>query len=184
MSDTQQGPGWWQATDGKWYPPETHPTRQAATSGQPPVTGGQIPTPSYGVPPPGYVAPPTGPPYPTSPGSGPAAGYQAAGYQQWGSGYSPYGAAAGTPFAPPPRTNGLATASLACSVAGVLPFLFGVSCVVGIVLGFVALGQIKRTNGAQQGRGLAIAGISVGFALIAIFVLVVSLAVATAHNNQ
>jgi len=69
-------------------------------------------------------------------------------------------------------------------VAGVLPFLFGVSCVVGIVLGFVALGQIKRTNGAQQGRGLAIAGISVGFALIAIFVLVVSLAVATAHNNQ
>lgn len=24
MSD-QQGAGWWQATDGKWYPPETHP---------------------------------------------------------------------------------------------------------------------------------------------------------------
>jgi len=21
MSDTNQGPGWWQATDGKWYPP-------------------------------------------------------------------------------------------------------------------------------------------------------------------
>ena len=21
MSDTSQGPGWWQATDGKWYPP-------------------------------------------------------------------------------------------------------------------------------------------------------------------
>lgn len=22
MSDTSQGPGWWQASDGKWYPPE------------------------------------------------------------------------------------------------------------------------------------------------------------------
>jgi len=21
MSDQSQGPGWWQATDGKWYPP-------------------------------------------------------------------------------------------------------------------------------------------------------------------
>lgn len=25
MTDTSQGPGWWQASDGKWYPPESHP---------------------------------------------------------------------------------------------------------------------------------------------------------------
>ena len=25
MSETSQGPGWWVATDGRWYPPETHP---------------------------------------------------------------------------------------------------------------------------------------------------------------
>jgi hypothetical protein len=25
MSDMSQGEGWWQASDGKWYPPETHP---------------------------------------------------------------------------------------------------------------------------------------------------------------
>lgn len=25
MNDTPQGPGWWQASDGKWYPPESHP---------------------------------------------------------------------------------------------------------------------------------------------------------------
>lgn len=24
MSDTQQGWGWWEASDGKWYPPELH----------------------------------------------------------------------------------------------------------------------------------------------------------------
>lgn len=25
MSDTSQGPGWWLASDGRWYPPESHP---------------------------------------------------------------------------------------------------------------------------------------------------------------
>ena len=25
MSDTSQGPGWWQASDNNWYPPEQHP---------------------------------------------------------------------------------------------------------------------------------------------------------------
>lgn len=25
MSDTQQGPGWWNASDSKWYPPEPSP---------------------------------------------------------------------------------------------------------------------------------------------------------------
>lgn len=25
MSDVSQGPGWWQASDGKWYAPEQHP---------------------------------------------------------------------------------------------------------------------------------------------------------------
>ena len=29
MSDTSQGPGWWRASDGKWYPPDTHPQYQA-----------------------------------------------------------------------------------------------------------------------------------------------------------
>lgn len=26
MSDRQQAGGWWQASDGKWYPPESHPS--------------------------------------------------------------------------------------------------------------------------------------------------------------
>jgi len=28
MSDMSQGPGWWIASDGKWYPPESHPDRR------------------------------------------------------------------------------------------------------------------------------------------------------------
>lgn len=38
MSDTSQGPGWWQASDGKWYPPE-----QGATP-HPPAPPGAPPT--------------------------------------------------------------------------------------------------------------------------------------------
>lgn len=37
MSDAPQGPGWWQASDMKWYPPEAAPGAQppAAPQGQP-----------------------------------------------------------------------------------------------------------------------------------------------------
>ena len=30
MSDVSNGPGWWQASDGKWYPPEQQPNYEAA----------------------------------------------------------------------------------------------------------------------------------------------------------
>jgi hypothetical protein len=38
MSEVSQGPGWWLASDGKWYPPESHPnyTLSAPHPPQPP----------------------------------------------------------------------------------------------------------------------------------------------------
>jgi uncharacterized membrane protein len=33
VSDSPQGPGWWQASDGKWYPPEQAPGAGAGASG-------------------------------------------------------------------------------------------------------------------------------------------------------
>ena len=51
----------------------------------------------------------------------------------------------------------MAIASLASSLIGVL---CGIGSIVGIVLGVVALNQIKQTG--QGGHGLAIAGIAVG----------------------
>src|SRR5450759_4169120 len=33
MSDTSQGSGWWQASDGKWYRPEQHPDYQPPSPG-------------------------------------------------------------------------------------------------------------------------------------------------------
>ena len=31
MSDVPQGPGWWQASDGKWYAPEQFPSGYPTT---------------------------------------------------------------------------------------------------------------------------------------------------------
>lgn len=40
MSDTSQGPGWWQASDGKWYPPEQAPGAAPQPAQQP--AGGRL----------------------------------------------------------------------------------------------------------------------------------------------
>jgi hypothetical protein len=41
MSDISQGPGWWQASDGKWYPPEQQPAAPAPAPGGG-VSGGGV----------------------------------------------------------------------------------------------------------------------------------------------
>jgi hypothetical protein len=52
MADTSQGPGWWQASDGKWYPPQPPPPQY-------PPHAQQYPPPGYvpGGPGPGWIAP-------------------------------------------------------------------------------------------------------------------------------
>lgn len=60
----------------------------------------------------------------------------------------------------PPRavgTNGMAIASLVCSLFGWICIIGGI---LGIIFGFMALGQIRQSG--QGGRGLAIAGIVIG----------------------
>jgi hypothetical protein len=51
-------------------------------------------------------------------------------------------------------------------VCSILGFCCGVGGVLGVIFGFVARGQIKRSGGAQKGSGLALAGIIVGFVFI------------------
>jgi hypothetical protein len=110
--------------------------------------------PAYG-PPPAYGAPPTyGPP---------PMGY--------GPGNTPY---AYTPFQPSRGTNGLATASL---ILGILGWIYFIPAILAVIFGHVAMGQIKRTG--QGGRGLAVAGTILGYAWIALFVLIVAIAVAS-----
>ena len=51
MSETSQGPGWWRASDGRWYPPEQHPHYQPPHPPQeaPPRYHYPPPAPSPGV---------------------------------------------------------------------------------------------------------------------------------------
>jgi hypothetical protein len=78
------------------------------------------------------------------------------------------------------RNNGLAIASLVCSCAGFVLFL---PAVLGVIFGFVARSQIRRSGGTQGGDGLAIAGIIVGFAWIA-FLVIVAVVNASNHNTS
>ncbi len=169
MSDTSQGPGWWLASDGKWYPPElwTGPPGTA-----PPGAGTAAPQ---------VVAPtvPSGPPaYGTTPypqyGSAPGAPYTQ-GVPAYGQGVPAYGQ--GVPVRQ--KTNGLAIASLICGCAG----LFFLPAILGVVFGFIARSQIKGSHGAQRGDGLAIAGIIVGFGWLALVVLGIILG-ASHHNTN
>jgi hypothetical protein len=39
MSDKSEGPGWWIASDGKWYPPELHPSVREESPTAPSIQG-------------------------------------------------------------------------------------------------------------------------------------------------
>jgi uncharacterized membrane protein len=79
---------------------------------------------------------------------------------------APYGY---TPYAPAPGTNGLAIASL---VLGIL-WLYWIGSILAIIFGFVAMGQIKQRN--QGGKGLATAGLILGFIGLGTLILVILL---------
>ncbi|HEX5586317.1 MAG TPA: DUF4190 domain-containing protein [Acidimicrobiia bacterium] len=71
------------------------------------------------------------------------------------------------PSYPPPvrvRTNGLAIAAL---VSGLL-FITMIGAVLAVVFGHIALGQIKRSRGWQRGGGMAVAGLVLGYAGLAV----------------
>jgi hypothetical protein len=158
MSDTSQGPGWWLASDGKWYPPElwTGPPLsvpafpQSATGaypGQPGVTPA-----ATGVPYGGQTSPPSYVPY------------------------APYGVLV-------KKNNGLAIASLVCACVGIPLFVFVVPAALGVIFGFVGRSQIRRSAGTQAGDGLALAGIIVGFVGIAFFIILIVVSVANRNSS-
>jgi uncharacterized membrane protein len=87
----------------------------------------------------------------------------------------PTQAAAGAPPAAIPivmekRTNGLAIASLITAVAGVSFLPFGV---VGLILGLIALRQIRESPQTQDGYGIAVAGVAIGAFWTAVLVFVI-----------
>ena len=94
------------------------------------------------------------------PGSQPPPAYPPPGYPAPG-GYPPPG------YPPRAGTNGMAIGSLVCSVAGLA--CYGIPSIVGIVLGVVAMNQIKQTG--QEGRGMALAGVIVGGVAVVLWII-------------
>lgn len=152
------------------YPPSGYPP--------PPPPGGYPPPPPAGGYPaqPRYDAPPGG--YPPPPGYGAPGDYPGFGAPGYPTGYgTPPGyppGGYGTPYpggyfnpGQPQKTNVLAVSSLVVALLGLLFWPLGI---VGVVLGVVALSQIKRTG--EAGHGMAVAGTAVGaVAVVLSFIL-------------
>ncbi|MFF0489329.1 DUF4190 domain-containing protein [Nocardia sp. NPDC004068] len=127
-----------------------------------------VPPPTPSAPPPGhssapsYPAQPMTPPpqqhYPSYPPQPqPSSLYGQPGYGYAAAGYQPYG------YPQQRGTNGMAIGALISSLIGFVTC--GLGFVVGLILGPIALNQIKQTG--QEGRGLALAGIWIsGVALV------------------
>ncbi len=66
------------------------------------------------------------------------------------------------PRSPDSRLNATALLALLVGIFGTVCFFWGIGGIGAIVLGLVALSEIKRSEGRQHGHGLAIAGVTLG----------------------
>jgi hypothetical protein len=115
---------------------------------------------SEAPPPPPPEIPPGQPPNvpaPPAPGPPPAAPPPAA--------YAPGQIAYGPPQ--PTSTNGMAIASL---VLGIL-WLYWIGSILALIFGYIAKRQIDESQGRQTGRGMAIAGIVLGWIGVGVGIL-------------
>jgi len=141
-------------------PAPTYPAPTYAAPAAPPTA-----YPAPAAPPTAYpapAAPPTAYPQQAAP---PTAYPQQAAYPQPG-----YGA----PGAPPQPTNPTNTMAIVALICGI------VLAPVGIVLGIIALSQIKKTK--QGGRGLALAGVIIGALGTLIWVAAIAALIAAANS--
>ncbi|MEV0334638.1 DUF4190 domain-containing protein [Nocardia neocaledoniensis] len=149
MTNPGDSDEWWKQYGGSGVSPESgapgsvpqYPQQQPSQPSAPQYPQQPAPPPSQ----PQYpnYQQPSAPQYPQQPpvyGATPAPGYQ------------PYGA-----YPQPQGTNGLAIGALVSSLVGLCTCI---GSIVGIVLGVMALNQIKERGG--EGRGMALAGIWIG----------------------
>ncbi len=169
-------PGWQ-----LWLPDDSSPAPVTTPPG-PPADGAPASPASPVSPPfapPGSSTTPT--PYPSVPAAGHGTGFgygagpaYAAGPAYGAEGAAPNGAGAPYPYGagyPPPNQQPMSGLAIASFVLGLIG-LFLLTAVLSVILGIVALAEIRR-NG-QRGRGLAIAGIAVsGVWLVAVIGLIV-----------
>lgn len=127
-------------------PPAPSPYGSAPAS-QPPAYGS---APAYGQAPPAYGQPAAA--YGTPPAYGQAPGYA-----------DPYGSYA------PVKTNTLAVISMVASIVGFVWILPFIGSLAGVIMGHISLRQIAATG--EKGRGMALAGLIVGYVGLVLFVI-------------
>jgi hypothetical protein len=149
-------------------------------SDQPPVGYGEVPytgpPPTYPVPPAYPVPPQYGAPIPPPQGYGYPAPYgPPPGYPPYGPGYpTPYGY--GPQWAQQAGTNGMAVASM---VLGIL-WIYWIGSLLALIFGYIARSQLKQRP--QQGGGMAIAGIVLGWIGAAALVIVIIIGISIAND--
>lgn len=128
-------------------------------------TNGENPENPYGSPPPPSPYTPPSNPYgapPPNPYGGPQ--FNPSSFPAYGNGPQ-YAGGPGYPGAPA-KTDGMAIGALVASVIGLCTCI---GAIVGIVLGFISLSRIKASGAG--GRGMAIAGVVLGFAGIVLWIV-------------
>jgi uncharacterized membrane protein len=87
-------------------------------------------------------------------------------------------------MAPPKRVSGLAVASLVLGIMSVPTICCCggglVAAILAIIFGHLAMGRIRRSQGRLDGTGMAVAGLVIGYASVALQILAVIFLVASA----
>jgi hypothetical protein len=103
---------------------------------------------------------------------------QAYGYPNPQSGYYNY-----------PKSSGMAVAAMICGIAGFVTC--GTVAIVGIILGHIARGQIRREPERYEGDGMALAGLVLGYICVAmmavlfiVYVLFIVAAISAAPGGR
>ncbi len=71
------------------------------------------------------------------------------------------------------KVNGFAIASM---VLGIV-WIYWIGSILAVVFGHISLRQIKQSNGAQTGRGMAIAGLVLGYVGVATLLVLIAIVV-------
>ncbi|MCR2785787.1 MULTISPECIES: DUF4190 domain-containing protein [unclassified Microbacterium] len=156
-----------------YSPPQTY----APPTGQPSYPAAQQPYPAaqppYPAQPPYTEQPAYGAPA-AQPGAYPPPAYNAYGQAPYGAGYGYSGV----------KTNVLAIVSMIASIVGAVGILPIIGSIAGAIMGHIALKQIATTG--EKGRGMALAGVIVGWVglgLVALIILIFVLAAIGVSNS-
>jgi hypothetical protein len=78
-------------------------------------------------------------------------------------------------------TNGYAIAAMVLGIVGFV--VCGVGAILALVFGYKARREIDESGGMQKGRGMAVAGIALGWVWVALIVVIVIIAVAAPSDS-